>query len=317
MKPQNIIAQININLRNKKWDCLVDGCTEVAINSHLIQQNGLLRNISSDGHLVELKMVDAYKWNKNDQPLAFQKVGISQALSHKVFCNLHDTTIFKPIEDQNKDFKSIDAFLLFSYRAVCAEIRKKLFAIEQHKRLINAKLLDGIIDKNDLKTIVNGNELGIKDLEILKKELEDEIAVPTNLFSFHTFTYPQLEIYASAVFSATDISYDLKENSDDLKNIYIHILPLAEETLILIGYNNNYKSPEIINYCKSWKDLSGEELEYKLTELFATNIENWGLSLKKYASLKEKNKTNYINILRKNSSYFGIGQREAFNLFEK
>lgn len=317
MKPQNIIAQITINLKNKKWNCLAAGCDEVAINSHLIQQNGLLRNISCDGHLVELKMVDAYKWNKNEQPLAFQKVGISQALSHKVFCSLHDTAIFKPIEDQNKDFRSMEAFLLFSYRSLCAEIRKKLSAVEQHNRLINANSLDGIIDKENLKTIVNGNELGVRDLEILKKELEDEIGAPTNLFSFYTFVYPQLEIYASAIFSATNISFDLKDNGDDLKNIYIHILPLTDETMILVGFNNSYTSPEILNYCESWKDLSMENLEYKLTELFATNIENWGLSLQKYASLKEKNKIKYIDILRENMSYFGIAKKENFNLFEK
>src|SRR5436190_16641801 len=124
-KPQNIIAQITKNLKNKKWNCLIDGCDEVAINSHLIQQNGLLSNITYNGHLVELKMMDANKWDNKKLPFEFGTVGIKQALSHKVFCNKHDTEIFKPIEKDDENFDSYEAFLLFSYRAVCAEIRKK------------------------------------------------------------------------------------------------------------------------------------------------------------------------------------------------
>jgi hypothetical protein len=124
-KPQNIITQISKNLKDKKWNCLVDGCDEVAINSHLIQQNGLLNNITYDGHLVELKVIDANRWDDKKLPFEFGNVGIKQALSYKVFCNKHDTEIFKPIEDNNKNFESYEAFLLFSYRAVGAEIRKK------------------------------------------------------------------------------------------------------------------------------------------------------------------------------------------------
>lgn len=217
-------------------------CKEIAINSHLIQQNGLLSNISEDGHLVELKMVDANKWNKNEKPLAFKKVGIKQALSHKIFCPFHDTNLFKAIEDQNANFENLQAFLLFSYRAVCAEIRKKLFVIEEHNRLINANTLDGIIDKDNLKLIVNGNELGIKDLNILKKSFEDEIENNTLQYTFYSYHYPRTEIYASSVFSATDIDYPPNDGEEDLENIFLHILPLVNETLILVGYNNNYSS---------------------------------------------------------------------------
>jgi hypothetical protein len=315
-KPQNIIAQISINVRKKKWQCLIQDCEEIAINSHLIQRNGVLSNIVENGHLVEIKMVDAYKWNKKESPINFRIVGVKQALSHKVFCNEHDTTIFKPIEDDKKDFESYDSFLLFSYRAICAEIRKKMVAVEQHTRLINANTLDGKIDKEQLQLFVNGNELGVKDLNVMKKMLKDELEDKKNNYSYYIYKYDKLDIYASAVFSATDIDLPKEDGDLDLENIYIHILPSIDETMILIGYHKEYSSKDTIGYCKSWGELSQEELELKLTGLFANNIENWGLSLSLFKSLKEKTKNKYIELLRKNVSYFGVSKSAKFNLFD-
>ena len=107
LKIKKIIAQIDKNVKHKQWECLIDGCSEIAINSHLIQQNGLLNNISINGHLIELRMRDAFKWNKEESPIVFQQIGIRKALSYKVFCNKHDTQIFKPIESNNVEFYNI------------------------------------------------------------------------------------------------------------------------------------------------------------------------------------------------------------------
>ncbi|AZQ59733.1 hypothetical protein EJ994_13340 [Maribacter sp. MJ134] len=316
-KPQNIIAQIRINVRKKPWKCLVDGCETTAINSHLIQQNGLLSNIATNGHLIELKLIDAYKWTKNQLPIQFKKVGIKQALSHKVFCNKHDTSIFEPIENNETDFKSYQSFLLFSYRAACAEIRKKLIIIEQHNRLINSSNLSGKIDKETLAGIIRGNELGIKDLRFLKNELEQEIKSNSEKFTFFSFSYPKIDLYASALFSTTDIGFERDDENLDVQNIYVHILPLESETLILIGYHNSYSSKAIENYCKSWKGLDEKNLEQKLTSLIVTNIENWGLSPELYSNLSKRNISKYIDTFRDNAHYFGIDKPVDFNLFEK
>ncbi|WP_028892825.1 hypothetical protein [Tenacibaculum sp. 47A_GOM-205m] len=316
-KPQNIIAQVSKNVKKIQWECLVDDCKENAINSHLIQRNGLLSNIAINGHLIEIKMVDAYKWNSKEPPFNFSLVGIKNALSHKVFCNNHDTEIFKPIENEKKDFKTYISFLLFSYRAICAEIRKKMVNIENHTRLINSKILDGKINKEQLQLIINGNKLGITDLRAMKEMLEDEIQNEEGKYSFYAYKYDSIEVYASAAFSATSIELPKEEGSLDLENLYIHILPLYEETLILVGYHNDYKNDEMIEYCESWSELDKKQLEVKLTNLFATSIENWGVSPSLYNDFKEKNKKQYIKELTKNSSYFGIAKTTDFNLFEK
>lgn len=316
-KTQNIIAQIDKNVKTKQWSCLAENCEEVAINSHLIQQNGLLSNIVENGHLIELKMLDAYKWGKNLPPFYFQRVGITQALSHKIFCNKHDTEIFRNIESVDSDFESYEAFLLFSYRAVCAEIRKKEIVIEKHNRLINANTLDGIIDKDTLRGIQNGHALGIKDLNILKQILVEELSDNKNKFNYFSYKYAKQDIYASAVFSATDILIPREDGDLDLENIYIHILPLSSETLLLVGYHNDYTSKATTDYCNSWKELSLEDLQTKLTSLICNNIENWGISIEKYNTLSEGNKRRYVNILKENSNYFGISKESEFNMFKE
>lgn len=316
-KPQNIIAQIITNVKNKNWNCVVKDCEKNAINSHLIQQNGLLSNIAVKGHLIELKMSDANRWKKEDNPYLFKHLGIKQALSYKVFCNEHDTEIFEPIEKADKDFESYEAFLLFSYRAVCSEIRKKLMSIEQHNRIISANTLDGKIDKEAVQLVINGNELGIRDLNFLKEEFEKEIKSKKDKYSYFTYKYPKIDIYASAVFSATDLDSPKEDGALDLKNIYIHILPLEEEIIIATGYHNEHSSDEIKEWCNSWGNLSQEDLEFKLTELFSRNIENWGISPSLFENLKNKNKKKYIEVLKENASYFGIAEnKDRFNLFE-
>lgn len=316
-KPENIIAQIDKNVKKKQWKCIVDDCDETAINSHLIQRNGILNNITKNGHLVELKMVDAFKWSKVNSPINFKTVGIKQALSYKIFCNSHDTDIFNPIENQDANFESYNSFLLFSYRAVCAEIRKKEISIEKLTRVVNASTLTGKINKEPLRLYVKGNETGIKDLLALKKMLEDEIESVENSYTYFTYKYPKIDVYASAAFSANDIEFNNQEKVLDLENIYIHILPLVDETQILIGYHNNYTSERTIKYCKSWDNLSDEKLELKLTQLFSTNIENWGTSPNLFNSIKKENKQKYIKVFGENVNYFGISNVTNYNLFEK
>lgn len=312
-KPQNIIAQISKNIKDKKWNCLINDCDQVAINSHLIQQNGLLSNITYSGHLIELKMMDANKWDNKKPPFEFGKVGIKQGLSHKVFCNKHDTDLFEPIENNNKNFESYEAFLLFSYRAVCAEIRKKEVNIEQYTRMQNANSLVGIIDHERLTSEINGNNLGINDLRVLKNELEMENN--TNKYKYFVYKYPKLDIYASAVFSANQLDIFSHVSEPDLDNIYIHFLPLDDVFQILIGYHTEHMSEKIINYCNSWENLSLENLQKKLTTLFTNNVENWGLSTELYKTLTEKNKSKYIKTLVENTNLYGISKDMEFNLF--
>ena len=182
--------------------------------------------------------------------------------------------------------------------------------------MINANTLTGIINKDDLKLILMGNELGINDLTILKKMLEEEIESNSNRYTYCAYIYPKIAVYASAVFSSSNLNILDKKEESNLENVYIHILPLQNKTLILIGFHNDYVSDNTKKYCKSWKDLSRQELELKLTKLFSTNIENWGLSPNLFNEITNKNKSKYIKLFKQNISYYDISDDLNFNLFD-
>lgn len=142
LKTMGIVRSIRRNVMNKKWGCMCEGCSDIAINSHLLQRHGVLDNIMEDNHMVEMRPKDIFKWNENDAPMTFKKVGLNDAISYPLFCNHHDTELFLEIESTNPDVNAYHSQLLFTYRCVCAEIRKKEIEIEFNKRQLNAESLN-------------------------------------------------------------------------------------------------------------------------------------------------------------------------------
>ncbi|WP_236537068.1 hypothetical protein [Sphingobacterium composti Ten et al. 2007 non Yoo et al. 2007] len=97
---ERILSAINKNVAEKKWKCIIGNCKENAINSHIYQQNGILNNVAENGHLMEVKPIDVFKWqNKKFHEITnFKRIGITQAFSYPTLCNHHDTSIFLDIE---------------------------------------------------------------------------------------------------------------------------------------------------------------------------------------------------------------------------
>lgn len=315
MKPNNIIAKISKNIKKVKWECSVDECTENSINSHLIQQNGILKNISNDNHFYELEMTDANLWQKKKiKPFEFKKKGIKHALSYPLFCSKHDSEIFTPIESKNTDFYSYETFLLFSYRTLCSEIRKKQITVKTYERMLGASGLIGFLKKDEYEASIKGNQQGIEDLIKMKNELLKEISNLEGNFEYYTYSYPKIDIYASAIFSGNDIH---KDKEDSHMDIFIHILPLESELLISIGYNKLYFNNEMKEFCESWADLKNNQLKEKLSTLFYKNVENWGLSEELYNSLKRENINIYLKKVIEEASNFGVSEENDFNLFEQ
>lgn len=314
MKPNNIIAKITKNIKKVKWECSENECSDISINSHLIQQNGILKNISNDNHFFELGMTDANLWQKkNIKPFEFKKKGIKYALSYPLFCNKHDTEIFKPIESKNTDFKSYETFLLFSYRTLCSEIRKKQITVKTYERMLGASGLIGFIKKDEFEASMNGNKLGIENLIEIKKDLINEISTPEENYEYYTYSFPKIDIYASAIFSGNDIH---KQKDDSDLDIFIHVLPMETELIISMGYNKSYYTKEMKAFCDSWEGLNSNQLKVKLSTLFYKNIENWGLSAELYNSLKKENIKIYLDKVIKESSSYGVSTVDDFNLFE-
>lgn len=313
---QKIIAQIHKNVYSKKWECILNECKETSINSHLLQQNGVLDNVAKDGHLIEIRQTDIFSWTPNKPPITMKKIGKRKAFSLPLFCNHHDTNLFKSIETHPIILDDYKVQLLLSYRVVCAEIRKKEFNLEIHHRILNANTLNGLINTDDIKTFIKGTELGIKDLVRYNELFEKELQNRSNQFTFKIYKYPLIRIYGSAIFNPIDRLITDPEQVEPLNSVFIHIVPYNESLNVIVGYHNDLVTDWIKEYVNDWSDLEPELLEKKLTNLFASHIENWGLSPTILKNIKDETLNQFVKYFHDNALNYSPDQKIEFNIFE-
>lgn len=279
----NRIDKVERYIEKKKWTCLCPNCQKTAINSHLLQRNGILDNVAENGHLYELRMKGVYRRMNESETSELKSVGVRQALSFPLFCSEHDSSLFKPIEGKCIDFDDYHSQLLFSYRSLCSEIRKKEFNIERY----NGVLPDG----NDKFDLLLGEKLGKCDLVHYKGLFEAEIAQPHNNFTFLHLSYPFIPVFASGLSSyyrqdgtfvnCTDgVPYD-----QIIDSFFINIIPQNNSVEIIIGYCNDHANDSLKMYVHSWENLTVKQLFNKIADLFSFSLESWGMSPSFYEQL--------------------------------
>ena len=281
---KNKLNKIERHIENEKWPGLHPNCQASAINSHLLQRNGILNNVAENGHLCEMRKPNVYE--RENKLIDIKKVGISQAISFPLFCSKHDSSLFKSIEGKHIDFDSYLSQLLFSYRSLCSEIRKKEFSIE----LYSAALPENK-DKFDL---LLHTKLGLEDLKHYKRLFEDEIGMPQDNFTFLHLSYPFIPVYASGTSTSFSLDGTIVDSTEGIgvnqiiDSFFINIIPQKESLEIIVGYNNNHTNSKIKNYVNSWKNLSKLQLFNKIIDLFNDSLESWGMSPSFYNLLVAK-----------------------------
>lgn len=313
-----IMQQINKNVDNKKWRCVIEGCECKAIRSHLLQQHGILDQVAEDGFLVETRVEDFFKWRKDIPPFTFKKISIKNAISLPLFCNTHDTGLFTEIEQSKPDFDLYKHQLLFCLRSAYAELRKKERSLEVYNRYDRSVNLD--YDRETLSCQIKGTSLAIKDITEYIKFVTDEIANPNDSFSFYHYEYPVLKVYASGFFSyEKDIEDRYREMEQNQWRIwdagFVHIIPFEGKTHILFGLHNSHTSNHLKEYMESWNNLKWNELGYYLTELFGARIESWGMGVSLYDKISIKQQKSFFEYIGDNINSYD-SNIARFNLFQ-
>ena len=161
----------DIFLKSFKKDriCFNPGCKEIAINSHILSKNGIIRSISQNKHLY---LVDNSRY-LFQQKLRFNKIGINDALTFKGFCQKHDNEIFRSIE-QNSDinFSNYSTQLLLSYRGILNELRKKEILIDVYNTMRKNEEVYLKLELQIFEEFYTGLKIGLKDLETYKSFIE-------------------------------------------------------------------------------------------------------------------------------------------------
>lgn len=317
-----VLQNIKKNVNNKKWSCLIENCGQSAINSHLLQVNGILNNIIDNGHLIQIKPNNYFDIETKGF-LSFKSLGIQQAISEYLFCNRHDTNIFISIETNEIDFFCYSTQLLFSYRSLCCELRKKMKNIEVFTRYGQSKILNNSFEQQKyLDLEIKGHNIGINDMSSLKKEMENEFNSTKKIqnFKFKTFKLPLIRICVSAVFSPIHPNSNAIKNAytqeQPLNTVFINVIPQKDNLYIIIGFHNNYVDKWILDYINSWDTVDLTKLQNNLTNLLATKVETWSISPVLYKQILKANKQKLEKYWHNNAENLLSNQQVDFNLFE-
>lgn len=307
---------------NSVTNCLIPGCQNRAIQSHLLQKKGILNKITNSGHLWRLD-VNSYKAGYH----FFNRAGLNNTFTFKGFCKKHDDELFKHIETGKINPQDYRTQLLFAYRAVMNEMRKKEINIKLSELIQNdAKLKilapTGFFIKN--KKDADQERLGVQDekyyLEFFEKNLNDSGTID---FEFFVVELPEIEICVSCVFTfetTREIAL-LHQNkpyliSEPLTEIYLNLIPIQNKSIIIIGCLKVKLTPESRSFIESFTQGTPSQKLKKISDLLLSQVENWVCSDKFYDKFIKGRESEIYKIT--NESLESIDERRElnFNLFE-
>ena len=299
IKQRTLIQRIQKKVRKASWKCMYSGCNQNAINSHRLQRKGLLDKASSSHHYIEIKYKDVMYWFENDEKFKYENVGINQAISYPTFCNQHDTKLFSEIERPIIDFDDYRNQILFCYRTLCGDLRKFEIVLSEWREFVECDDLEIPYTEKTIMHVRKIIEEG-KKLRIFKEELERELKCPSNLYVFHHYTYPKVEVYASWS-DGIETEFDIPCGTLKRTSLcFVHIIPQDDSLEILVGYHKFNVCLEHLRYVDSWSNLDSESLGWKLTETIASRTENIGISAELYERIHPSAKQRLCMFMSKN-----------------
>ncbi len=290
MTDREIKRKINkheIATRKKKRKCFLTSCNNFSIASHLLQKNGILNRIATDNHLFQFG-IDPYKPNL----FYFEKIGINKAFTFPGFCNKHDTSIFNEIESEELDFSRYRTNLLFSYRILANELRKKEILIDRFTSILNDFSLNLYLNNrytSDLKDRIKGHKQSLKDGEYYLKHFYSDLENNTKSFTFITIELPYVEFCASGVFTY-ETTAEINSIPDwlwdkPLTDIYFNLLPLQDKSIAIFGCLTEMKD-KCWNYISEFDKPDKNSSLKMIGDLLLTRVENWLCSESVYNHLK-------------------------------
>ena len=209
-------------------------CSEKIIGAHSIQNNKILKRISSNGHVY-------MPCPKPDNPFAVMtKWGRKEATVFTGFCGHHDKLIFQPIEDGNFDKSSLHIFL-YTYRCFAIEYHKKQEVSNMQKNILKKKpsLMNIPEEDNPFK----GMLMAIDDFKPVKEIFDKALlAEKYDVLSSIVWEFPNVANFAASGYEAP--VFDLEGNKiQDLldehtlaKHIFIIIFSEEDKTYCIISW---------------------------------------------------------------------------------
>jgi hypothetical protein len=273
-------------------------CNEY-INSHSIQNKGLLAKIAKDGHVYGLSY-DFSSLKKNKGKTSYKKRGINNISTFQGFCKAHDNELFESIDNLPLIPTDQQAFL-YGYRSLCRELFVKENALNNIKYLIKKGIKQKAI--NDLfLNLEKGTHFGLKNLQFHK--MKYDYSLKNNEFQhiryalFISNQEPSI-VFSGGIFPDYDFIgrqlQNLGDHSSNLELITFCSAPMREGWGFLFAWHES-SSNICIDYIRS---LATAIYEKKNISDFlfrlVLNCENHAISPKWWESLSDDKKNKITN----------------------
>jgi len=160
-----------LNEQDNRGKCLhpdaPKSCGDKYIKAHSIQKSGLLKKIARNNHVYRGDSSYGGLIKSNGE-VNFKLKSINKVSTFKGFCNLHDSSLFEPI-DSNKFQETKEQAFLYAYRSICRELFVKENAVNSAKEFIRISS-----DKNNpiALGLLKGQSIGYNNLVFHKKIMD-------------------------------------------------------------------------------------------------------------------------------------------------
>lgn len=219
------------------YECCCPGCKEKAIKSHLLQKHPILESICDEKNsLLQMVNNDIDPRSGNWDFYTQRKVGLTNALQYKLFCDKHDGPLFKKIERQNSIPESKQDCLLLAFRSACA-VRHQ----EEHRLHIYESERNSRGQKSLLEDI---SRAFIKRMDAVVDNLWKAINGDGECYYvFRLISMTKMGVAASdCIIDEADLKEHIIEDdlSEPLNSLFINLIPHKDKLYLLLGCDTRF-----------------------------------------------------------------------------
>lgn len=222
--------------------CFEPGCDKIAGDRcHFVQRRGLLSEVAEYSHVYELR--EAFHDAEWPHRSRFDRIGCKEAFTFRGFCEHHDDKIFAPIEKQAEriHLRSEISALLFSYRALLNELRKKEKNLDWMEYNFHDPRLADSPRRAEWESVSDRESFALQCAAPVVAAFNHDIAAgKSSHFSFEIIETPRLPVITSATYGASVVVGETAATwSVMTKWNFVTVLPAGESTLVIVGTTGN------------------------------------------------------------------------------
>jgi len=300
-------------------DAGVEACSLKIIRAHTIQRSGGLAGVTEDGHVMSVKAgVEAIFDNKGGIDPRLD--GVRGASTFNGFCNLHDTSLFRPVEARGSTL-SIENIFLLTFRAVAYELYNKRAALQavpiQQQMDFGAPFPIQAAIQRHLHYNALGMKRGLVELESLKNRYD--IAYRRSDFSEFSVYAVEFEealpvVASGAFYPEVDFLGNqlqkLGRGSAEFQQIAFNLTTLNGTTVAAFGWLGSKDGPPAA-FVESFKKLSNSEKATAVIQLAFEQLENTYMRPSWWSGLPEEWRNFAISKIKAGTGLAGIRGGEA------